>query len=123
MYSGDESLRGAKEEVPITKTQIEEMIRCKEDIIYFANNFFYIVNQDKGLIKIPLREYQKQVLKCYVDPPNGKRHVLLQQPRQSGKCFLSSSIINIRDKSTGEIIETTVPALISGGNSETVLEE
>ena len=116
MYAGDASLRGLREEVPITKAQIEEVIRCKEDIIYFANNHFYIISQDEGLIKIPLRDYQKQILKCYVEPPNGKKSILVMQGRQSGKCVLSSSIIKVRDKSMGEIIETTIPDLISGGN-------
>ena len=34
-YNGDLKLRGMGQEVAITKEQIEEYIRCKEDIIYF----------------------------------------------------------------------------------------
>lgn len=111
MYGGDPSLRGLKEEIPITRAQIEEMIRCKEDIIYFANNFFYIINQDEGQIKIPLRDYQKQILKVYSEPPNGKRHILNMQGRQSGKCFSRLSTIRVRNKLTGEESDLDVSSL------------
>lgn len=34
--------------------RIREIVRCKKDIVYFAENYFRIVNLDKGLHVIKL---------------------------------------------------------------------
>ena len=46
-------------EIKYTTEDLEEMRKCKEDIIYFAENYFYIVNLDEGRQKIKLYEPQK----------------------------------------------------------------
>lgn len=90
MYQGNKQLRSAGEEVEYTREMIDEYIRCKEDIIYFAENYFYITSIDKGKIKIPLYDFQKKVLKAYTDPPDGKSHIITMMARQMGKTTISS---------------------------------
>lgn len=90
MYSKDPSLRGEGEQYPFTPDLIEEYIRCKRDIIYFAEKYFYIINLDKGKIRIPLREYQKKMLKSFITPQPDKRHHICLLPRQSGKSTIST---------------------------------
>ena len=46
---------------------IGELKKCKEDIIYFAENFFYIVSLDRGKEKIKLYNAQKQMLENMKD--------------------------------------------------------
>ena len=60
MYERNSDLRAAGEEIEYTKEMIEEYIRCKEDIFYFAEKYFYIISLDDGRVLIPLREYQKK---------------------------------------------------------------
>jgi terminase large subunit-like protein len=88
MFESNSNLRGVDEKIEYTPEQIKECLRCEEDIIYFAEKYFYIISIDKGEIKIPLREYQKKVLKAFINPP--RRHTLLSQPRQSAKTTTTS---------------------------------
>jgi hypothetical protein len=108
MYQGNKQVRSAGEEIEYTKDMIDEYIRCKEDIIYFAENYFYITTIDHGKIKIPLYEFQKKVLKAYTQPPDGKSHIITMMARQMGKCFFSDSMIKIRNKKTNEIKELSI---------------
>jgi hypothetical protein len=90
MYNKDSNLRGAGEKYPWTPDLIEEYIRCKNDILYFAEKYFYIISLDEGKIKIPLRDYQKKMLKSFVYPNPEKRHHICLLPRQSGKSTIST---------------------------------
>ncbi len=59
----------------------EEMLKCSKDPIYFAENYFYIVNLDQGRIKIPLYEVQKKILNMMVN----NNRVAIVSSRQMGK--------------------------------------
>lgn len=89
MFDKDPSLRAAGEQINYTPEMIAEYIKCKEDIIYFAENYFYIQNGDHGKIKIPLWGFQKKMLKSFVDPGPWKNIVTLSA-RQSGKTTIST---------------------------------
>ena len=86
---GIPGLRAAGEKVEMTAEQIQEYIRCEEDILYFAENYFYIQTLDDGRIKIPLWEFQKKLLKIMLNPPD-KRHVVVLSARQMSKTTVSS---------------------------------
>lgn len=59
------------------------MLKAKEDIIYFAENFFTII-ADGVRTHIPLRPYQKDFLRAMAD----NKRLLLNCSRQSGKTTL-----------------------------------
>lgn len=61
--------------------RIREIVRCKKDIVYFAENYFRIVNLDKGLHVIKLYDVQKEFLRYLVE--NNK--VVCCSGRQQGK--------------------------------------
>lgn len=108
MFLGNASLRKKGEKIEYTQEMIDEIIKCKTDIVYFAENYFYIVTGKKGKSKIELYDWQKKVLKAFVDTPNDKRHCIVKIARQSGKCFLADTKVKIRNKKTGEVKEITV---------------
>jgi len=85
MYMGNKNLRAAGEKIGMTEWQIEEYIKCKNDIVYFAENYYYIQTIDDGKIKMKLWDYQKKLMKIYDNPPEGKRHIIICASRQSGK--------------------------------------
>ena len=70
-------------DINYTAEQIEEFRKCKEDVIYFAENFFYIVNLDEGKQKIKLYEPQKDAILKIV---NNRRTVICAS-RQVGKAL------------------------------------
>ena len=93
-------------QIQFTAHMLQELARCANDIIYFAEKYFYIVNIDEGKHKIKLFEYQKKALKVFTSPStNGKKNTIILTPRQMGKCFFRDTILKIRNKKTGEIQE------------------
>ena len=90
MFHGNTSLRSAGEKIEYTPEQIKEYIRCSQDILYFAEKYFHIVTIDEGKKLIELYEFQKKILKVYVDPSPDKRHLILLVPRQSGKTTVTT---------------------------------
>jgi hypothetical protein len=83
-YRGSKNVPVAGAQYPWTPAMVEELRRCKDDIIYFAENFFYVVTLNEGKRKIKLYEPQKRVLRSLVD----HRFVSLLSCRQSGKTTL-----------------------------------
>lgn len=105
MYKGDSLLRGPGEKIKYTDEMLKEFMLCKNDINYFAENYFKIITIDHGEQTIALRDYQKQILSDFKNPPNGLRHNVLLSGRQSGKCSFPSVKIKIKNKKTGLIEE------------------
>lgn len=66
-----------------TTEQLAELIKCKKDILYFAENYFYIVTGE-GRQKIVLFDKQKQILTSIV---NNKLNAVLSS-RQNSKTTL-----------------------------------
>lgn len=83
-YRGAKNVPVAGAQYEFTADMVEELRRCKEDILYFAEKFFYVITLDKGKQRIVLYEPQKRVLKSLVE----NRFVGLLSCRQSGKTTL-----------------------------------
>lgn len=63
---------------------IKDIEKCKKNILYFAENFFFIVNLDRGKEKIELYSSQRRILRSLRD----NRFVILLASRQIGKSTL-----------------------------------
>ncbi|NDG29094.1 hypothetical protein EB118_03215 [bacterium] len=63
---------------------VKDIEKCKKNILYFAENFFYIVNLDRGKEKIQLYGSQRRILRSLRD----NRFVILLASRQIGKSTL-----------------------------------
>jgi len=93
MYNGDPTLRGPGEKVAMPPKLLAEYIKCKEDVMYFAEKYFYIIDVDKGRMRIPLRYYQKKILKAFIKPTKKRKHVIMLSARQSGKTTIAALYI------------------------------
>ena len=63
---------------------VKDIAKCRKNILYFAENFFYIINLDRGKEKITLHGYQKKILRSLRD----SRFVVCLASRQIGKTTL-----------------------------------
>lgn len=63
---------------------VDDIAKCRKNILYFSENFFYITNLDEGKMKIKLHSYQKRILRSLRD----NRFVCLLASRQIGKTTL-----------------------------------
>ena len=80
-YRGSNTLKRSGVAIEWTPELIQEFIKCSEDPIYFAENYMKIVNVDKGLMTIPLYDYQKEIILTAKD----HRFTVAECSRQSGK--------------------------------------
>jgi hypothetical protein len=113
-YRGSKHIPVAGAQYEFTADMVEELRKCKEDITYFAENFFYIVSLDRGKEKIRLYEAQRRVLRSFVE----HRSVSVCSSRQIGKCLNDNTLHKVRDKNTGEIKELTIKELFELGEEQ-----
>jgi hypothetical protein len=107
IYMNNPSLPTPEAEFEWTPEMIQELKKCKENLLYFAENYFYIINLDEGKQKIKLHPYQKKALRMIRD----HRFSLFLFSRQSGKCLDANTLCKLRNKKTGEIQELTIKQL------------
>lgn len=72
-----------------TPDEIEELTKCANDIIYFANNYGYCLHGSKGYQPITLRNYQEEMLNSYTD----NRFTCCMASRQVGKTVVAALFI------------------------------
>lgn len=61
--------------------RVREIVKCKRDIFYFANNYFKILTLDKGTVTIKLYPKQEELLRFFKE----EKRCITCCPRQSGK--------------------------------------
>jgi hypothetical protein len=84
LYLGNVSLPTEKAEFEWTPKMVNDLKKSRKNILHFAENFFYIVNLDRGRDKISLYKYQKRILRALRD----NRFNIVLSSRQSGKTTL-----------------------------------
>lgn len=93
-FHGNPLLKSAREPVALTQEHIDELKKCVNDPVYFAENYIKIVNIDKGLMNIELYPYQRRILKALHE----HRHNIVLSCRQSGKCVTYDTMITLRNE-------------------------
>jgi hypothetical protein len=83
-YRGSKHVPVAGAQYEFTADMVEELRRCKNSVVYFAENFFYIVSLDRGKEKIKLYDAQRRMLENMV----AHRFTANLASRQSGKTSL-----------------------------------
>lgn len=76
----------------MTDDEIQEYIKCKLDISYFAEKYCRIKTEDGSVQNIKLRDYQEDVLNLYTK----NRFSILCASRQVGKCFSFNTIVSLK---------------------------
>jgi hypothetical protein len=102
-YKGNENLLKNNPQIKWSPEMEEEMKTCVKSVFHFAENYFYITTED-GKERIKLYKYQKNLLKAF----KSKRYTTVLSSRQSGKCLADNTLLQIRNKQTGEIEEITI---------------
>jgi len=81
VYLGNPLLKKANTPIEFTKEQIEEYIKCKDDPVYFAQNYVQIVTLDHGLQPFKTYDFQEKLIKNFHE----NRFNICKMPRQTGK--------------------------------------
>jgi hypothetical protein len=103
-YRDNSLLKRAGVELSYTQDQIDEYLKCSVDPVYFAAKYIKIINVDQGLIPFKMWEFQKEMIEIF----HKNRFSITKCPRQVGKCLQLNTPIKLKNKLTGDIIETTI---------------
>ena len=67
-----------------TKNELEEWMKCKLDINYFIDNYFYIMDEYKGGIRVKAKDTLYQPQRELINNIFDKRKVIVLKSRQTG---------------------------------------
>jgi len=85
VYLGNPNLKKANTQIEFTQENIVEFLKCKEDPVYFANNYMKIVSLDEGLVQFKPYDFQEKLINRFHD----NRFNICKMPRQTGKSTTS----------------------------------
>tara|TARA_B100000427_G_scaffold326947_1_gene336580 strand:- start:146 stop:1807 length:1662 start_codon:yes stop_codon:yes gene_type:complete len=88
-YHGNPNLKPLAYQHDFTKEEIKEYLKCKEDPVYFIENYVKIITLDSGLQPFKLYDCQKEK----VDVIMNNRRVVLMEGRQQGKTVTAAACI------------------------------
>lgn len=103
-YKNITGLKSSNQQISFTPEQIQEYVKCAEDPIYFIENYVKIISLDHGPVLFNLYPYQRRIIQSV----HNNRKILSRLSRQSGKCFINDTLLHLRNKKTGELLELTI---------------
>ena len=81
IYLGNPNLKKANTPIEFSEQDIIEYVKCKEDPVYFANNYIKIVSLDEGLTQFHPYDFQEKLINNF----HNNRFNICKMPRQTGK--------------------------------------
>ena len=81
VYLGNPLLKKANTPIEFSQENIEEYIKCREDPVYFAQNYVKIVTLDHGLQPFKTYDFQEKLINNF----HNNRFNICKMPRQTGK--------------------------------------
>ena len=88
-YLGNPNLKKANVSTEFTPDQVQEILKCSEDPVYFIREYIRIVSLDKGLIPFDMYHFQEEMVQKFHD----NRFNIAKLPRQSGKSTIVTSYL------------------------------
>jgi hypothetical protein len=80
-YLGNPNLKKVGVPVSLSQEDVREYIKCREDPVYFAQNYVKIITLDRGFVPIDLYPFQKEA----IENIHNNRFVIVKAGRQVGK--------------------------------------
>lgn len=80
-YKSNSLLKQRGVVINYTKNQVEELIKCSQDVEYFVEKYIKVISLDDGIVDFKPYPFQKKLLHTFAN----KRFTICKLPRQSGK--------------------------------------
>ena len=90
-YKSEVGIRRAGVSYAFNDNEIEEYIKCSQDIHYFVEKYCKVKTEDGSIGSIKLRDYQKEILDNFRD----NRFSILMASRQVGKCLVYNTLCEV----------------------------
>ena len=88
-YLANPNLKRAHVPLSFTSEQVEEVIKCSQDVVYFIKNYVQIINLDEGLVPFDMYPFQEEMANTISD----NRFTVIKTCRQAGKTTTSAAVI------------------------------
>ena len=88
-YLANPNLKRAHVPIEFTSEQVEEVIKCSHDVVYFIRNYVKIINLDEGLVPFDMYSFQEDMANMITD----NRFSVIKTCRQAGKTTTSAAVI------------------------------
>lgn len=88
-FRGNNLLKRPGVQIEWTPKMFEEWVKCSKDPIYFIENYMNITDADGNVVKLILRNYQKEIILSYLH----NRNTITTTSRQSGKTTTTTGFI------------------------------
>lgn len=88
-YNGNPNLKQIGTVINYTPEQVQEIIKCSRDPIYFIETYCMIVSLDQGLVPFKLYDCQREKVEIILN----NRKVILMEGRQQGKTITAAACI------------------------------
>lgn len=98
-FTNIKGVRKANIPFAMSDQEMNEYLKCKMSVHYFAQNYCQIKREDGTIGKMTLRDYQKDIIDLYTQ----NRFSILMASRQVGKCNSFSTKVLVLDEETKEL--------------------
>lgn len=88
-YLSNPNLKRAHVPIGFTSEQVEEVIKCSQDVVYFIKNYVKIINLDEGLVPFDMYPFQEDMANTISD----NRFTVIKTCRQAGKTTTAAAVI------------------------------
>ena len=88
-YLANPNLKRAHVPIGFTSEQVEEVIKCSQEVVYFIKNYVKIINLDEGLVPFNMYPFQEDMANTISD----NRFTVIKTCRQAGKTTTSAAVI------------------------------
>lgn len=114
-YNGNPLLPKAGTKKELTPDQVQEYLKCAEDPLYFANNYFFALDRNTGeLNQIKMYNYQQDALTQF----NETGRLIMLTARQVGKALTLDTKIPLFNGGFTTMGEIRVGDIIIGSNGK-----
>jgi len=100
-FNNMKGVRRANIPFAMTDKEVNEYMKCKMSVHYFAEQYCQIKREDGTIGPMKLREYQKDIINLYTQ----NRFSILMASRQTGKCNSFSTKLLALNEETKDIYE------------------
>lgn len=85
----NEFVKKANQEQEYTPEQVQELLRCQADPVYFITTYMKVQHPVEGTVPLKLYTYQERAIRSF----QNNRWVCLKQPRQTGKSTIIAAYL------------------------------
>jgi len=89
VHRGNDLIRGHNTKYSFTKEELLEYKKCRDDVVYFLENYIYIINLNEGKVLFKPYEFQKEMLATY----SNHNRVVVVTGRQQGKTISCAAFL------------------------------